>query len=123
MVVEKVIDSNVIGPISFEDFASFHNDLATSIVYDTVLHESTSIVHDHDNEEEVNENNSVDDNSDLPLPSKEDVCKALDILQRYMSGTSDMPIDMCEKVDPVAQYVALRSAPKLKERKLSDFFK
>jgi hypothetical protein len=84
MVVEEVIDSNVLDPISFEDFLPFDNGLATSIVYDTVFHE-TSIVHDHDNEEEDNENIRIHDNSDLLLPSREDVLKALDILQRYMS--------------------------------------
>jgi hypothetical protein len=52
MVVEEVIDSNGLGPISFEDFVSLDSDLATSIFYDTVFHESTNIVHDHDNEED-----------------------------------------------------------------------
>jgi hypothetical protein len=80
-----------------------------------VLHESTSIVHDCDNEEEDNESNSVHDNSDLPLPSKEDVFKAFDVLQRYVSGMPDMPIDISEKVYTVAQYVALRCAPNIKQ--------
>jgi hypothetical protein len=83
MEVEEIIDSNVLGPITFEDFLSFDNDLAASIAYDTVFHETVSIVHDHDNEED-NENND-NDNSDLPLSCIEDVLKPLDILQRYMS--------------------------------------
>jgi hypothetical protein len=39
-----------------------------------VFHESTTIVHDHDNEED-SENNSVDDNSDLSLLYEGDVLK------------------------------------------------
>jgi hypothetical protein len=40
-----------------------------------VFHESTTIVHDHDNEEEDSENNSVDGNSDLSLLYEGDVLK------------------------------------------------
>jgi hypothetical protein len=37
---------------------------------------------------------------------------------KYMSGMADTPIDICEKVDTAAKYVALRSVPKLKRENL-----